>query len=95
MFNIQTNTFQEQTQKGDVPIQEQDQNSSPKAIIIQDTMYIFGGDDENEEVQNMFYSLDLNSMTWSKLINDHTPQPRRNHTLVAVNNKLCVLVGYT
>jgi len=43
MFNIQTNTFQKQTQKGDVPIQEQDQKTSTRAIIIQDTMYIFGG----------------------------------------------------
>jgi|AACY02.9.fsa_nt_gi hypothetical protein len=38
--------------------------SHTNAVIVNDTIFIFGGENNNYKTVNRFYSLDLNSVSW-------------------------------
>jgi hypothetical protein len=57
----------------------------------QDTVYRFGGDDE-EEMVNQFYSLDLETFTWTNLEVPQAPAGRGNTLLIPGPCRNCVSI---
>jgi hypothetical protein len=69
-------------QHGDVPPPLYEAGISfALASGAQDTVYRFGGDND-EELVNDFYSLDLNTFTWTNLGSPQTPVGRANTLLI-------------
>jgi hypothetical protein len=77
--------------RGDIPPMRYGQ----KTALVNNTLFMFGGRIPGAEtLLNDFYSLDLESMIWTKLQpKGDTPSPRIRHTLTYVDGFLYLLGG--
>jgi len=67
--------------------------SSHSAVVHDEKIYVFGGENENGEALGDFLEYNTETDTWANLTTTHAPSARRSHTAVLHNDKMYVFGG--
>lgn len=84
-FDALTNKWSQLPTTGNVPLPVNEHSS----CIINDKLYIYGGNDFHGLIYDTLYVLDLHSLVWSQLLssaNSNGPGPRCGHTMSYLPN---------
>lgn len=93
-FDISSSKWSQVSTSGNIPLPVNEHS----ACIINDQLYIYGGNDFSGIIYNSLYVLDLHTLIWSKLVPDAEidgPGSRCGHTMsfIPTLNKLLIMGG--
>lgn len=93
-FDIPSSKWTQVSTSGNIPLPVNEHS----ACIINDRLFVYGGNDFSGIIYNSLYVLDLHTLAWSKLISNgeiDSPGPRCGHTMSYIPNlnKIVIMGG--